>query len=457
MERGDLVHSRWSRLSTVWRSDGRRKPMFINEKGAVLEIEGKKLVLPVITDENGNHSLDIRNIRKDIGLITYDPGFGNTASCMSSITTVDGEKGILKYRCYDIEDLVDNCDFVEVAHLLVKGELPDQKERKNYMELLNKHSLLHNDMRNFFRSYPNGAHPMAILAAMVASLSAFYPEIEDADPEDNIDMTVTRLLSKLRTIAAFTYRKERGMDFVNPSYKFSYCENFLNMMFSSPVVDYSPDPVHIAALNKLLIIHADHEQNCSTTAVRLVGSSEANLYAAVAAGCCALWGPRHGGANMEVMNMLSKIKNDKMSIDEAIRKAKDKNDPFRLSGFGHRVYKTFDPRAKIAKRICLEVMETTHVKDPLLDIARELEENATHDDYFVSKNLYPNVDFYTGITFRMLGIPANLYTVMFAMGRLPGWIAHYLEWRHDEYMKIGRPRQVYTGSPLKEVKPISER
>ena len=229
------------------------------------------------------------------------------------------------------------------------------------------------------------------------------------------------------------------------------------MMFHTSVNDYTPDPVHVNALNKLLILHADHEQNCSTTAVRLVGSSEANLYAAVAAGCCALWGPRHGGANMEVMNMLERIRSDKLTIDEAVRKAKDKNDPFRLSGFGHRVYKTFDPRAKIAKRICLEVMETTHKVDPLLDIAMELEEKATHDDYFVSRNLYPNVDFYTGITFRMLGIPANLYTVMFAMGRLPGWIAHYLEWRHDEYMKIGRPRQVYTGSPLREVKPINER
>ena len=322
---------------------------------------------------------------------------------------------------------------------------------------MNKHSLLHVNMKQFLRNYPSDAHPMSILTAMVASLSAFYPELEERDPEENIDLTVTRLLSKMRTIAAYTYRQMNGLEFIDPRHDYSYCQNFLNMMFHTSVNDYTPDPVHVNALNKLLILHADHEQNCSTTAVRLVGSSEANLYAAVAAGCCALWGPRHGGANMEVMNMLERIRSDKLTIDEAVRKAKDKNDPFRLSGFGHRVYKTFDPRAKIAKRICLEVMETTHKVDPLLDIAMELEEKATHDEYFISRNLYPNVDFYTGITFRMLGIPANLYTVMFAMGRLPGWIAHYLEWRHDEYMKIGRPRQVYTGSPLREVKPINER
>lgn len=340
---------------------------------------------------------------------------------------------------------------------MVKGTLPNLEERTKYMQLLNKHSLLHVNMKQFLRNYPSDAHPMSILTAMVASLSAFYPELEEKDPEENIDLTVTRLLSKMRTIAAYTYRQMNGLEFIDPRHDYSYCQNFLNMMFHTSVNDYTPDPVHVNALNKLLILHADHEQNCSTTAVRLVGSSEANLYAAVAAGCCALWGPRHGGANMEVMNMLERIRSDKLTIDEAVRKAKDKNDPFRLSGFGHRVYKTFDPRAKIAKRICLEVMETTHKVDPLLDIAMELEEKATHDDYFVSRNLYPNVDFYTGITFRMLGIPANLYTVMFAMGRLPGWIAHYLEWRHDEYMKIGRPRQVYTGSPLREVKPINER
>ena len=299
---------------------------------------------------------------------------------------------------------------------------------------------------------------MGILSAMVASLSAFYPELAEKDPEDNLDLTVTRLLSKMRTIAAFTYRQMNGLDFVEPEYKYSYCANFLNMMFYSTVNNYTPSPVHVNALNKLLILHADHEQNCSTSAVRLVGSSEANLYASVAAGCCALWGSKHGGANQAVMDMLTRIKNEGLTIDSVIEKAKDKNDPFRLFGFGHRVYKTFDPRARIAKNICHEVMKGTHIdSDPLLDIAMELEERATHDDYFLERNLYPNVDFYTGITFHMMGIPVSMFTVLFAMGRLPGWIAHYLEWRHDPYQKIGRPRQVYSGPEARHVIPIAKR
>lgn len=427
------------------------------EKARIILEDDKVFNCNIIHDNMGSKSLDISGLRKETGYITYDPGFMNTGSCMSSICFVDGEKGILRYRGYSIEDLVAKCDFIEVAYLMVKGVLPNKEERNKYQMLLNRHSLLHVNMKEFLRAYPSDAHPMSILVAMIASLSAFYPELDERDPEENIDLTVTRLVSKMRTIAAYIYRQMNGLEFIDPKYEYSYCENLLNMMFNTSVNGYVPNSVHVKALNQLLIIHADHEQNCSTTAVRLVGSSEANLYASVAAGCCALWGPRHGGANMEVMNMLTKIKNDNLSIDKIIEKAKDKNDPFRLSGFGHRVYKTFDPRAKIAKKICLEVMETTHVHDSLLDIAMELEEKATHDDYFVSRNLYPNVDFYTGITFRMLGIPASLYTVMFALGRLPGWIAHYLEWKHDEYMKIGRPRQVYTGYPLREVTPIDER
>ena len=298
---------------------------------------------------------------------------------------------------------------------------------------------------------------MAILAAMVASLSAFYPELEENDIEENIDLTVTRLLSKMRTIAAFEYRQMNGLEFVEPQYNFSYCANFLNMMFYSSVNNYSPDPLHVKALNQLLILHADHEQNCSTSAVRLVGSSEANLYAAVAAGCCALWGSKHGGANQAVMDMLNRIIKEGISVDDVIRKAKDKNDPFRLSGFGHRVYKTFDPRARIAKKICTEVLSASPVSDPLLEIAQEIEDRATHDDYFIERHLYPNVDFYTGITFHAMGIPVSMFTVLFAMGRLPGWIAHYLEWRHDPYQKIGRPRQVYDGPELRQVVPIGER
>ncbi len=427
------------------------------EKATIILEDGREFKVDVIHDNMGGTSLDISKLRSKTGYITYDPGFMNTGSCMSSICYVDGENGILRYRGYSVEDLVEKCDFIEVAYLMVKGVLPNKEERNKYMQLLNRHSLLHVNMRQYLRNYPSSSHPMSILAAMVASLSAFYPELEEMDPEENIDLTVTRLLSKMRTIAAYIYRQMNGEDFIDPKCEYSYCENFLNMMFHTSVNEYKPNPVHVKALNQLLIIHADHEQNCSTTAVRLVGSSEANLYASVAAGCCALWGPRHGGANMEVMNMLNAIKNNNLSIDEVINKAKNKGDSFRLSGFGHRVYKTFDPRAKIAKKISLEVMNTTHTTDPLMDIAMELEEKATHDDYFVSRHLYPNVDFYTGITFHMLGIPANFYTVMFALGRLPGWIAHYLEWRHDEYMKIGRPRQVYTGYTLRTVKKIDER
>lgn len=419
--------------------------------------DGREVLLPVMEDTMGSMAIDITKLRSSTGCITYDPGFVNTGSCMSKICYIDGEKGILRYRGYDIEDLVDHCDFIEVAYLLVKGELPTAAERINYQKLLNKHSLLHVNMRDFFKAYPHDGHPMAILAAMVASLSAFYPELEEKDIEENIDLTVTRLLSKMRTIAAFEYRQMNGLEFVEPQYNFSYCANFLNMMFYSSVNNYSPDPLHVKALNQLLILHADHEQNCSTSAVRLVGSSEANLYAAVAAGCCALWGSKHGGANQAVMDMLNKIIKEGLSVDDVIRKAKDKNDPFRLSGFGHRVYKTFDPRAKIAKRICREVLAESPIADPLLDIAQEIEEKATKDEYFIERNLYPNVDFYTGITFHAMGIPVSMFTVIFAMGRLPGWIAHYLEWRHDPYQKIGRPRQVYIGPESQEVKPINER
>lgn len=432
--------------------------MEIKKEGATLIVENQEIKLDVIHDNVDITSIDISSLRAKTGILTYDPGFANTGSCQSSICFVDGENGILRYRGYDIEDLVENCDFVEVAYLLIKDELPNREQRHAYQELLNKHSMLHTDMQLFFRSYPQRAHPMSILSAMVASLSAFYPELDnDENPEDHLDLTVTRLLSKMRTIAAYTYRQSKGEDIVNPSYKYSYCENFLHMMFDSPVKNYQPDPKQVVALNKLLILHADHEQNCSTSAVRLVGSSAANLYASVSAGCCALWGKKHGGANQAVLEMLEKIKNEGWSIEEVINKSKDKNDDFRLSGFGHRVYKTYDPRAKIAKKLCREVLGEDANKDPLLNIALELEEKALKDPYFIEKNLYPNVDFYTGIIFHYMGIPSSMFTVMFALGRLPGWIAHYLEWNKDPYQKIGRPRQVYTGLNLRTVVPIDQR
>ncbi|MCF0261812.1 MAG: citrate synthase [Sphaerochaetaceae bacterium] len=432
--------------------------MITDKNSAHLILPGNKDVkLDVLTDNMGNKSIDIVNLRSSTGYITYDPGFMNTGSCMSSICYIDGENGILRYRGYDIEDLVENCDFIEVAHLLVKGVLPNQKERENYQQLLNKHSMLHYNMRNFFRSYPQDAHPMSILASMVASLSAFYPEMYEMDPEENIDLTVTRLLSKMRTIAAFIYRQSHGLDFVEPRWDYSYCENFLNMLFSTPVNNYQINPTYVKTLNKLLILHGDHEQNCSTTAVRLVGSSEANLYASVAAGVCALWGPKHGGANQAVMRMLKDIVDNDLSVDYVINKAKDKNDPFKLSGFGHRVYKTLDPRARIAKKMNLEMLNTNHYSDKLLDVALKLEERALSDDYFIERNLYPNIDFYTGIMFHMMGFPQEMFTVLFAMGRTPGWIAHYLEWQHEPYQKIGRPRQVYVGPDAKKVVPLKDR
>ena len=432
--------------------------MTVEKQKARLILPGDKEVnLDVLTDNMGNSSIDIEKLRTSTGYITYDPGFANTGSCLSSICYIDGEKGILRYRGYDIEDLVENCDFIEVAHLLVKGVLPNASERKNYQQLLNKHSMLHYNMRNFFRSYPQDAHPMSILASMVASLSAFYPEMEERDPEENIDLTVTRMLSKMRTIAAFIYRQANGLDFVDPRWEYTYCENFLNMMFHTPVNNYSPDPTHVDLLNKLLILHGDHEQNCSTSAVRLVGSSEANLYASVAAGVCALWGPKHGGANQAVMAMLKDIVDNDIPVDDVIEKAKRKDNPFVLSGFGHRVYKTFDPRARIAKKMNLTMLNSKHLEDKLLDVALQLEEKALKDDYFIERHLYPNIDFYTGIMFHMMGFAQQMFTVLFAMGRTPGWIAHWLEWRHDIHYKLGRPRQVYVGPEARKVIPLDKR
>lgn len=434
--------------------------MEINKEFATLMLPDMDPVqIPVITDNMGAKSIDIHSLRKETGYITYDPGFVNTGSCTSSICYVNGEQGILRYRGYDIEDLVENCDFVEVAYLLIKGELPNADERKRYAELLNKESLLHYDMQNFFRGYPFDAHPMSVLAAMSVSLSAFYPEMDDIDPELQVDFAVTRLVSKIRTITAFTYRHMKGEDFVNPSYKFSYCENFLNMMFKSPVIEYQINPLHVKALNQLLILHADHEQNCSTTAVRLIASSEANLYASVSAGICALWGFKHGGANQAVIEMLENAHANGWTAQDIVKKVKnkDKDDPFLLMGFGHRVYKTYDPRAKIAKRLCKEVMAEDGHPDPLLELALELEDVALADDYFKERSLYPNVDFYTGLIFRRMGIPTNMFTCMFAMGRLPGWIAHWLEWKKDPYGKIGRPRQVYSGPYVRKVQNLSER
>lgn len=415
-------------------------------KSVTLQIGGRQIELPVLHPTAGEPAVDLRKLRQQAGLVAYDPGYANTASCRSQITFIDGAGGKLFYRGYPIEYLVENCEFVEVAYLLVHGTLPTREERRQFSELLNRHSLIHEDMQHFFRNYPEGAHPMAILSAMVVSLSTFYPELQASEDEE-IDITVTRLLSKLRTIAAFSYKKSVGEAFVYPSYKLKYCENLLNMMFSSSVVDYRLDPVVVRTLDRVLILHADHGQNCSTTTVRMVGSAGANLYAAVAAGICALWGDLHGGANQAVIEMLERIAADGGDVDKAVERAKSGQKAYRLMGFGHRIYKAYDPRAKIAKRLYHELSDHLKLKDPLHEIALRLEEKALSDPYFTERGLYPNIDFYTGLIFRAIGIPSDMFTVMFALGRLPGWIAQWLEQRSDPEQKIARPRQVYVGPP----------
>jgi citrate synthase len=427
---------------------------------AELHHDGRVFTLPVIEGTEHERALDISRLRDQSGLVTLDYGYKNTGSCQSEITFLDGEQGILRYRGYPVEELAEKSRFVEVAYLLVHGRLPKRKEQEHFSELLTRHSLLHEDMTQFFKNYPEKAHPMAILSAMVVSLSSFYPEMSQDNVDEeltHIDITTTRLLSKLRTIAAFSYKKSIGEPFVYPRHDLKYCANFLHMMFDSPVHPYAPNPVIEKALNVLFILHADHEQNCSTSAVRAVGSARVNLYAAVAAGICALWGPLHGGANQEVIEMLEEIQRTGGDTKRVIERAKDKKDPFRLYGFGHRVYKNYDPRARVIKKTCVDVLQALKIKDPLLDIAMDLEERVLNDPYFNERRLYPNVDFYSGIIYRAMGIPVNMFTVLFAIGRLPGWIAQWKESQEDPDFKIQRPRQIYTGPELRHYVPIDER
>ena len=416
-----------------------------NNSKASLTVDGKTVDLEVLTGTMGERALNLSRVKAETGCFAFDPAMVNTCVCRSAITFVDGEKGVLRHRGYPIEELTEHCTFIEVAYLLIHGALPTANQRQKFSRLLNIHSMLHQDMISFFGNYPEGAHPMAVLSAMVVSLSSFYPELDRESQQEEMDITVTRLLSKLRTIAAFSYKKSIGEPFVYPSHKYSYCENFLNMMFQSPVSLYKADEYDVAVMNKLLILHADHEQNASTTAVRMVGSTGANLYACISAGICALWGPLHGGANQAVIEMLEKIQKEGWTVDQVVAKAKDKADKFRLMGFGHRIYKSYDPRAKIAKQLYLAVLKKKRLSDPLQDIALALEERALKDDYFKERNLYPNVDFYTGLIYRALGFPPSMFTVLFALGRLPGWIAHWQEMHADPEQKIMRPRQLYTG------------
>jgi len=414
----------------------------------------KEYQLPLIEGTEGETAIDISKLRQETGLITLDSGFANTGSCTSSITFMDGEKGVLRYRGIPVEQLAEESTFKETAYLLINGRLPKSKELTDFSILLNDNSLVHEDMRAFYESYPRSSHPMGILSSMVNALRSFYPALDDL--EEEINMIVTRLLSKVRTLAAMSYKISRGHKVVYPRPNLAYCANFLNMMFDSPVRPYEIDPDVVKALNVFLILHADHEQNCSTTAVRVVGSARVNLYAAISAGTSALWGPLHGGANQAVIEMLTHIAENK-NMKQVIERAKDKNDPFRLMGFGHRVYKTFDPRMKIMKKMCDTLLEKLNLSDPLLDIAVELEQIALNDDYFIAHNLYPNVDFYSGIVLRAIGIPTNMFTVMFAIGRLPGWIAQWKESIDDPNWKLCRPRQIYTGPKETRYVPVEER
>ncbi|MBO5960206.1 MAG: citrate synthase, partial [Lentisphaeria bacterium] len=412
---------------------------------STLKFNDKEVVLPVVTGTEGEKAVDITGLRRSTGLVALDPGYVNTASCYSQITYIDGENGILRYRGIPIEELVQKVMFIDVAYLLVHGELPDEETRREFSSLLNISSLMHEDMRHFFDHFPKGAHPMHILSTMINAMAAFYPNVDLKSMADNIDQSCARVISIVRTMAAFVYKKSIGEPVVYPRYDLSYCANFLNMMFESPVKPYQIRPEIVRLLNVLFIIHADHEQNCSTSAVRTIGSAQVNLYATISAGISALSGPLHGGANQAVIEMLRMIQEDG-DIDKFIRMAKDKNSPFRLMGFGHRVYKTYDPRAAIVRNECEKFFRQNKYSDPLLDVARKVEEIALTDPYFVERNLYPNVDFYTGILYRAIGIPENMFTVMFALARLPGWIAHWKEMIGGT-TKIVRPRQIYLGKP----------
>jgi citrate synthase len=420
-------------------------------KTAKIIYDGKEYEIPVVIGTEGEIALDITKLRPTTGLITLDPGYGSTGSCKSAITFINGEKGILRYRGYAIEDLAEKSSFVEVVYLLIHGELPTKNQLDEFKSDLTRHTLIHEDMKHLFEGFPPNAHPMAILSAMITSLSTYYPK------NNNVDLDIIRLLAKSKTIAAFSYKKSIGQPYIYPRNDLDYISDFLHMMFALPTEEYKVNPTAVKALDQLLILHADHEQNCSASTVRMVGSSKGSIYSTISAGVSALWGPLHGGANQQVLDMLNKIQKDNNDVDKYVKMAKDKSSGFRLMGFGHRVYKNFDPRAKILKKAADALLKELGVDDPLLDIAKKLEAHALEDEYFIEKKLYPNVDFYSGIIYRALGIPENMFTVMFALGRLPGWIAQWKENMADPSFRIHRPRQVYIGPNLREFLPIERR
>lgn len=424
---------------------------------AKLTLKEQEIELPVIVGTEQESAIDISQLRKETGLITLDDGYVNTGSTLSAITYLDGEQGILRYRGYPIEELTEKCDFVEVCYLLIYGELPTQSQLIEFQNAISRHSMLHEDMRMFYNGFPRDAHPMAILSSVVSAMSTFYQDSLDPHDEQQVENSIIRLLAKLPTIAAYSHKKSKGQPFPYPQNHLSYCENFLHMMFAVPSEPYQPDPTFVRALNMLLIVHADHEQNCSTSTVRMVGSSNANLFASISAGICALWGPLHGGANEAVVQMLNQIQDDGGDVDKYIAMAKDKSSGFRLMGFGHRVYKNFDPRATLIKQACDDLLHKLQLDDPLFHIAQKLERAALEDEYFVQRKLYPNVDFYSGVIYRAMQIPVEMFTVLFAMGRLPGWIAHWKEMHQSPSKKICRPRQVYTGSNKREFVTLEKR
>lgn len=424
---------------------------------AKLILDGQEYELPVIVGSANEKAIDITKLRDLSGYVTLDSGYKNTGATKSAITFLDGEEGILWYRGYPIEQIAEYASFLEVAYLLIYGELPNEKELSYFTGSIRNHTLVHEDMKRFYEAYPTGAHPMGVLSSMIASMSTFYPEsLNPNRPFKDIEMTMHRLMAKMPTLAAQAHKVSIGHPIMYPKNSYSYTENFLHMMFALPTFDYEVDPVIDDALNKLLILHADHEQNCSTSTVRMVGSSQSNLYSSISAGIAALWGPLHGGANQAVIEMLERIKADGGDVDKWVGKAKDKNDSFRLMGFGHRVYKNFDPRAKIIKKACDDVLNKLGIHDPVLDIAKKLEEVALSDPYFIERKLYPNVDFYSGIIYRAIGIPTEMFTVMFALGRLPGWIAQWKE-MIEQGEPIGRPRQIYTGAQVRDYVPLAKR
>ncbi|NLA40406.1 MAG: citrate synthase [Smithella sp.] len=425
---------------------------------ATLLLNGMKYEMPVVEGSEGEKGIDISRLMQDTGLITLDIGYQNTGSCTSSITYIDGDRGILRYRGIPIEELAEKASFTEVAYLLIYGDLPNREQQQLFSQRLTQNSMIHEEMLRFFDGFPPTAHPMAILATMVNSMSVYYTDYFTEDFQaDTFDLMAASLISRIRTIAAYSYKHSIGHPHVYPKRDLKYASNFLHMMFDSPVSPYVPEPDIERALSTLMILHADHEQNCSTSTVRLVGSSMANLYASICSGICALWGPLHGGANQKVIEMLEEIKSNKLSIQNCIDSAKNKTSMFRLFGFGHRVYKNYDPRARILKQCCETIFEKRNYRDPLIDIAMELEDAALKDDFFIQRKLYPNVDFYSGILYRMIGIPTNMFTVMFAIGRLPGMIAQWKEMHDAVPSKIGRPRQIYTGSNLRHYIPMKER